>query len=816
MGSSDTCDMQIETKSGPLKDLKKREQSRENKKRKRSEVMKEITVVVVAIDKKEAIKRGINAPGTIALEVDMSSLKKEYRDLISEFVGDDGQLKTAQGSLLAVPTPNLEGLFETLDSVLAERAKRVLEAEQLRVRADAEIAKAIANFDAGITKAEVSCEAINRSGTIEYVRYQVGVNVVRGSAPTVGYCCFVASASPDTAASYKAAQERSERIRHEVFESLKPLGLKKLLEAEASTAAEQAKNDAARARLKAQIEKTNNQGARLRGRKKTMKEIQTGWAGYLADTKPKKLGELEVNSKKLPVWVIEVDDAKVDARSLIELTDEFRPGCWVFATVLFNQFLPTYDRWIHQDVSKVCCPLSLTAGQWIAAKQTETAAWRHFYLVDVTPNRLVAVQFSALPADRPYLNKTRNDLLSGGFQLPSVDQALKFKFLDGAQDRQAKLVALIQPAFTRYGIRCETKRLEGGLWEKTTSDLLSREHRGIARQNVQAKLKRVANFVEAVLDSLLAKDPNWTPKAQKLEAYFDRFNPRTAEWLQTELLTASAESDNAKRDEFLLKYRQGEEGQKSLESRQMEQTLKRARTVKTRAEAEMLAAPSSPTRKWTLKDDGIYIEGPWDAVLGKCLRERKAKWLRPGWRVPLKHARAIAELLRDYPTLEAQRQELLRPARECLAAVPIPTGYEVHFRDWNLGVIGCGNAALDALLTGAFGADSDPANGQKTWTVPAERALELADAFRQYPPAPEPAPVTEAEAAEALQGARMPVGYSCKICQNRILVQGPYLEGLVGQLRALNGTWHPVTRQWTLPLRAVTGLAEALRRFSPK
>ncbi|HEY5505323.1 MAG TPA: hypothetical protein VIK28_09205, partial [Sedimentisphaerales bacterium] len=200
MGSSDTCDMQIETKSGPLKDLKKREQSRENKKRKRSEVMKETTVVVVAIDKKEAIKRGINAPGTIALEVDVSSLKKEYRDLISEFVGDDGQLKTAQGSLLAVPTPNLEGLFETLDSVLAERAKRVLEAEQLRVRADAEIAKAIANFDAGITKAEVSCEAINRSGTIEYVRYQVGVNVVRGSAPTVGYCCFVASASPDTAA----------------------------------------------------------------------------------------------------------------------------------------------------------------------------------------------------------------------------------------------------------------------------------------------------------------------------------------------------------------------------------------------------------------------------------------------------------------------------------------------------------------------------------------------------------------------------------------------------------------------------------------
>jgi hypothetical protein len=190
------------------------------------------------------------------LEVDVSSLKKEYRDLISEFVGDDGQLKTAQGSLLAVPTPNLEGLFETLDSVLAERAKRVLEAEQLRVRADAEIAKAIANFDAGITKAEVSCEAINRSGTIEYVRYQVGVNVVRGSAPTVGYCCFVASASPDTAASYKAAQERSERIRHEVFESLKPLGLKKLLEAEASAAAEQAKNDAARARLKAQIEKT--------------------------------------------------------------------------------------------------------------------------------------------------------------------------------------------------------------------------------------------------------------------------------------------------------------------------------------------------------------------------------------------------------------------------------------------------------------------------------------------------------------------------------------------------------------------------------
>jgi uncharacterized membrane-anchored protein YjiN (DUF445 family) len=56
-------------------------------------------------------------------------------------------------------------------------------------------------------------------------------------------------------AEYKAAVERSNRMRAELFESLKPLALKKLLEAEASKAAEQAKKDAAQARLKAQIEK---------------------------------------------------------------------------------------------------------------------------------------------------------------------------------------------------------------------------------------------------------------------------------------------------------------------------------------------------------------------------------------------------------------------------------------------------------------------------------------------------------------------------------------------------------------------------------
>src|ERR1035441_10090155 len=188
------------------------------------------------------------------------------------------------------------------------------------------------------------------------------------------------------------------------------------------------------------------------------------------------------------------------------------------------------------------CPLTLTAGQWIAAKQKEAAPWNHYYLVEATPNRLVAVAFSALPTNAPYMHITRNGFRSSGIRLPSVEPALKFKFL---RSTQAGLVTLIQPAFTRYGIRCETARSVEGLWEKTRSGILSRSPHGIKSKADRAKMSRVADFVGGVLDAVLVKDPNWTQKAQKFEAYFHRFNPRTAEWLQTELLTTAADSDNA-------------------------------------------------------------------------------------------------------------------------------------------------------------------------------------------------------------------------------------------------------------------------------
>lgn len=540
-----------------------------------------------------------------------------------------------------------------------------------------------------------------------------------------------------------------------------------------------------------------------------------GRARYLTDAKPRKLGELDVSGKKLSVWEIEVDDASVDAKSLIELTDEFRPGCCVFATVLFNQLIPTYDRWAGENRDMVSCPLTLTSGQWIAAKQKEAAPWKHYYLVEATPNRLVAVAFSALPTKALYVHITPNDLRSSGMRLPSVEPALKFKFL---RSGQAGLVALIQPAFTRYGIRCETARSVEGAWEKTRSDALSRSPHGIRSKADWAKMLRVADFVGGVLDAVLAKDPNWTPKAQKFEAYFDRFNPRTADWLQTELLTTAAESDTAELVEFIHNSGALEGREKALASKKEQASKRRLETMKKKAAGEMLAAPPSPPRTWTVEDDGIRLEGPWDAVLGKHLREMNAKWLKPGWRVSLRRARAVAELLREYPELEAQRQELLRPAMECLASVPMPTGYSVDFCDWHLEVTGCGNARLDELLTRSFGDGYGLEHARKTWWVSPERSPELADALQQHPPAPrapEPEPVTEAEAAAALRGARMPPGYNCQVCQNGILLEGPYLEGLVGQLRALKGVWSAAARHWTVPLRQASALVQALRIALP-
>jgi len=150
-----------------------------------------------------------------------------------------------------VPTPNLEGLIERLDAEFAERANRLLNS---RKQSDAGITRALANFEAGKTKRDVICTAIRENGAIKYVEYLQGVNTVRGSSPTVDNGPSFDSPSPEKLAEYKATEERSNRIHAEVLESLKPLALQKLMNAEASAATEQAQQDAAQARLKAQIE----------------------------------------------------------------------------------------------------------------------------------------------------------------------------------------------------------------------------------------------------------------------------------------------------------------------------------------------------------------------------------------------------------------------------------------------------------------------------------------------------------------------------------------------------------------------------------
>jgi len=299
-----------------------------------------------------------------------------------------------------------------------------------------------------------------------------------------------------------------------------------------------------------------------------------------------------------------------------------------------------------------------------------------------------------------------------------------------------------------------------------------------------------------------------------VKAFLKYWSFNESEYL--ELLKCATREKHEEVGKLLLPHcGNGSEKERFLEFKK-EQTLKRRvdRAV-SKANLIMQAAPPSPPRKWRIEPDGIYVDGPPDAVLGRGFRELNAKGLSPGWRISLKHAGAVAELLRNYPQLEAQRRELFRPARECLEKVQMPTGYKIIFCHWHLKIRGYGNAALDARLTSLFDAGYKFTNGQTTWTVSTKMAAELANALQLYPPAPEPPPVTESEASGALEGAQMPVGYTCQVCWEGVIVKGPYLKDLVKQLRAVNGTWDPAAKQWTVPLWQVTGLVEALRRSCP-
>jgi hypothetical protein len=245
--------------------------------------------------------------------------------------------------------------------------------------------------------------------------------------------------------------------------------------------------------------------------------------------------------------------------------------------------------------------------------------------------------------------------------------------------------------------------------------------------------------------------------------------------------------------------------------------------AKARKELESAIKSRSP-RQWQVALDGIYIKGPWDAVLGRRLRELGAKWDRGGWWVSHRRAKQVAALINDYPRLEAERLASLQQTQEIFAGVALPRGYKVVPRDWHMEVSGRGNAQLDAALNTILGEGSRFQSQAKHWPIPGDKTPAVAEAFRQHlpplpppppPPAPKLPPIIIEQAQNAMRNSRMPAGYSCQACSEGIRIKGPYLEGLDLELRALKGTWDPKAQDWTVRLEMVCQLVGALSRFAP-
>ncbi len=464
------------------------------------------------------------------------------------------------------------------------------------------------------------------------------------------------------------------------------------------------------------------------------------WARYMPETKPKQLGTLNVDGQPLPVWQVEITDGRVEGKDLVELADEFKPSVFDIATASLWGATPGYVTWPCDGNGLMSWPVDLAAGGWIAVRSCPSSPYRHHYVVEASPFRAVLLQTAKRPAKWPGLVAIQNGLQSEGVRFRAVEPTLRFEFIAG---ENGTVLSLVQPAFTRYGIRCVSRPLNNGGWEKTYSNTLSRGHHDIRTKAERTRLHRICSSVEHVLDGVLAANPKWTPKARRFEAYCGKFTPGVEQWLQQQLLDALVQSDEAMPAEFVASTPEGEDAANQLRSKHERTLERRLATTKAKAEAQMQLAPVRPPHAWKIRDDGIYIEGPWDDILGPRFRDLHAKWLRPGWRLSLRHAQTIAELFRELPQLQTRRQELLAQIEEMSEGVPLPSGYNISLCGMTIHFSGGGNKTLDEQLTILLGAGKTYECDYTNWTVRPEQLAGLQEVIKQHPPAPKPPPASE-------------------------------------------------------------------------
>lgn len=77
------------------------------------------------VSQAEAIKRGFNAPSLIKLEVDIPSLTPKQRKIIAQRLWDGWRLDSSHPNygLGEIPQPDLSGVIEKLDAIIADREK---------------------------------------------------------------------------------------------------------------------------------------------------------------------------------------------------------------------------------------------------------------------------------------------------------------------------------------------------------------------------------------------------------------------------------------------------------------------------------------------------------------------------------------------------------------------------------------------------------------------------------------------------------------------------------------------------------------------